>query len=98
MSYTAKPDILTTDQTDLILTLDEEVQQLLSVNDSLSEVGHETYESSVPLVDYLGEGGGARRHEDLSHSVVVPRKTLLVHSQETLRRPLLGHLATDGTR
>lgn len=48
--------------TDLVLTLDEQVQQLLGVDHRLSEVCHETNESRVPLVDNLGEGGGTGRH------------------------------------
>ena len=76
----------------LVLTLDQQVQQLLCVNYSLSKVGHEPNEGCVPLVDDLGEGGGARGHQDLTHTVMEPRQALFVHSQETLCSPLLGHL------
>lgn len=38
---------------DLVLALDQQVQQLLGVDHSLAEVGHETDQSRVPLVHNL---------------------------------------------
>lgn len=35
---------------DLVLTFDQQIQQLLSIDDSLSEVCHQTDQSSVPFV------------------------------------------------
>jgi len=77
---------------DLVLALDQHVQQLLGVDHRLPEVGHEPDERRVPLVDNLGEGGGAGGHEDLADPVVELGHGLLVHAEEALGRPLLGHL------
>ena len=76
----------------LVLTLDKEVQQFLSVDDSLSEVRHQANQSSVPLVDDLCEGSGARRHQNLTNSVVKPSHRLIINSKETLSSTLLRHL------
>ena len=45
------------------------------------------------MLAYLGEGGGARSHEDLSYAVVEPLHGLAINPQETLSRPLLSHLS-----
>ena len=44
------------------------------------------------LRHHLGERGGAGRHEYLAHAVVELGETLLIHTQEALRRALLGDL------
>lgn len=72
--------------------LDERVQQLVRVNDSLSVVGHQTNDGGVPLVDDLGEGGRSRGHEDLSDSVVELLHSVVRDSKESLSGPLLGLL------
>ena len=77
---------------DLVLTLDEEVEQLLRVDDRLAEVRHQTDQRRVPLVDDLGERRRAGRHEDLADAVVELGHRLVVDAQEALRRPLLGDL------
>ena len=78
--------------TNFVLTLDQQVQQFLCVDCGLPEVGHEPDEGRVPLVHNLGEGGGARGHEDLAHPVMEPGHAFVVHPQETLRCALFGHL------
>ena len=40
---------------DLVLTLDEQIQQLLSVDHGLTEVGHQTNQGRVPFVHNLVE-------------------------------------------
>ncbi len=40
----------------------------------------------------LGECGGSRGHQDLTHSVVEALHRFIIHTQETLRRPLFGYL------
>jgi hypothetical protein len=40
----------------LVLTLDKQVQHLLCVHYSLSEVGHQANQCCVPLVSNLSEG------------------------------------------
>lgn len=54
----------------LVLGLDECIQKLVGVDDGFAVVCHETNKSGVPLVDNLGERGGARTHEDLTNAVV----------------------------
>jgi len=51
---------------DLVFALDQEVEKFLSVDDGLAEVGHQTDQGGVPLVDDLGERGGTRRHQNLN--------------------------------
>ncbi len=56
--------------TNLILTLDKQVQQLLCIDHCLPIVGHEADEGRVPLVHNLGEGGGTGCHQYLPHTVM----------------------------
>lgn len=44
---------------------------------------------------YLSEGGGARSHKNLSHSVVEPLHGLIIYTQETLCCPFLCYLKTN---
>lgn len=76
----------------LVLALDEQVEQLLRVDNGLAEIGHEADERRVPLVDDLGERRRARRHEYLTHAVVVLVQRVVVDAQEALGRALFGHL------
>lgn len=46
----------------------------------------------------LGERGGSGGHQDLTHSVVEALHRFIVHTQETLRRPLFGHLRQTQVR
>lgn len=48
--------------------------------------------SHIFLPPYLGEGCGARGHEDLPHAVVKSLHRLIVHTQEALSCALLGDL------
>lgn len=41
---------------------------------------------------YLGEGGGARGHQNLTHTVVEALHWLIIHTQETLSCSLLSNL------
>mmetsp|Transcript_8730 Transcript_8730/g.18587 ORF Transcript_8730/g.18587 Transcript_8730/m.18587 type:complete len:747 (-) Transcript_8730:2392-4632(-) len=75
---------------DLVLTLDQQVQQLLRMHHRLPVVGHEADEGGVPLVGDLGEGGGARGHEHLADAVLKALESLVVHTQEGLSSALLG--------
>ena len=77
---------------DLVLTLHQHVQQLLSVDHRLPEVCHKPNQGSVPFIDNLGEGGGSRGHKNLPDPVVEPRHSVLVHPEETLAGSLLGNL------
>eukprot|EP00964_Phaeocystis_antarctica_P078146 scaffold48598_cov65-Phaeocystis_antarctica.AAC.1 len=77
---------------DLVLALDEQVEQLLRRDGGLAEVGHHADERRVPLVDDLGEGRAARRHEHLPHAVLELAQRDVVDAQEGLRRALLGAL------
>lgn len=43
-------------------------------------------------VTYLGEGGRARGHQNLTHAVVKALHRLIIHTQETLGCPLLSNL------
>lgn len=61
----------------------------------LAVVGHEADERRVPLVDDLGEGGGARGHEHHADAVLEAAERLLVDAQEGLRRALLGVLVLE---
>ena len=80
--------------TDLVLTLHQQIKEFWGVDNSLTEVGHESYESSVPFVDNLCEGCRARCHQDLPHSVVKLGHGVRIHTQETLSSALLGNLHT----
>ena len=73
----------------LVLAFDEEIEKLLSVDHRLAEVRHQANERRVPLVDDLGERGGAGRHEDLTDAVVELLHRLIVDAEEALRRALL---------
>ncbi len=55
---------------DLVLTLDQQIQQLLSVHCGLPVVGHQANEGRVPLVGDLGEGGAATAHQHLPDAVL----------------------------
>ena len=55
---------------DLVLTLDQQVQQLLSVHGGLPVVGHQANEGCVPLVGNLGEGGATTAHQHLPDAVL----------------------------
>lgn len=48
--------------------------------------------SHIFLPPYLGEGCGARGHEDLPHAVVKSLHRLIIHAQEALSCALLGDL------
>ena len=80
---------------DLVLTLDEEVKELLGVNSGLAEVGHQPNQGRVPFVHDLGEGRGAGGHQDLTDAVLKRLQGLVVHAQERLRRALLGGLVLE---
>lgn len=67
-------------RTDLVLTLDQEVKEFRSVDYCLTEVGHESNESSIPFIDNLSECCGARRHQNLTHSVVKLGHRVTVHT------------------
>ena len=79
----------------LVLALHQEIKKLLCVYDSLAVVRHQANQSSVPLVRNLREGGGTRGHENLPDSVFKCLHGLVVHSQESLRSPLLCHLICE---
>jgi len=70
---------------DLVLTLDQQVQQLLSVHSGLSVVGHQANEGCVPLVGDLGEGGAATAHQHLPDAVLKRLESLIIHTQESLQ-------------
>ena len=55
---------------DLVLTLDQQVQELLSVHGGLPVVGHQANEGRVPLVGDLGEGGATTAHQNLPDAVL----------------------------
>ena len=54
----------------LRLALNQKVEQLLRVDHGLAEVGHETNEGRVPLVNDFGESCLTRGHQDHSAPVV----------------------------
>ena len=70
---------------DLVLTLDQQVQQLLSVHGGLPVVGHQANEGCVPLVGDLGEGGATTAHQHLPDAVLKRLESLIIHSQESLQ-------------
>lgn len=72
---------------DLILTLDEQVQQLLSVDSGLPVVGHQPNQGCVPLVGNLGESGAATAHQHLPDAVLKGFESLIIHPQERLQAP-----------
>ena len=76
----------------LVLTLDEQVKQFLCVHDSLSEVGHETDQSSVPLVRDLRECCRTASHQDLSDPVLKALDAIFIDPYESLRGDLLRTL------
>ena len=82
--------------THFVLALDKQVKELLCVDYSLSEVSHQTNQSSVPFVDDLGECGGPRGHQDLTNTVVEATHRLLVDTKEALSCTLLCHLQGEG--
>ena len=69
---------------DLVLTLDQQVQQLLSMDGGLPVVGHQANEGCVPFVGDLGEGGAATAHQHLPDAVLERLQSLIIHSQESL--------------
>mmetsp|Transcript_15271 Transcript_15271/g.46146 ORF Transcript_15271/g.46146 Transcript_15271/m.46146 type:complete len:374 (-) Transcript_15271:3477-4598(-) len=77
---------------DLVLTLDQQVKELLGVHRRLTVVRHQPNQSRVPLVGNLGEGGAAGGHEDLPDTVFKRLQPLVVHTQVRLSCALLGRL------
>ena len=78
---------------DLVLTLDQQVQQLLGVHSSLPVVGHQPNQGCVPLVGNLGESGAATAHQDLPDTVFKLLESLIIHPQESLQAVCIEHSA-----
>ncbi|CAN8015573.1 unnamed protein product, partial [Ixodes persulcatus] len=83
---------------DLVLTLHQQVQQLLGVHHRFAEVCHQPDQGRVPLVHNLHRGREElvsiwTGHEDLPDPVVEPLHGLIVHPEETLGSPLFGNEA-----
>mmetsp|Transcript_889 Transcript_889/g.2133 ORF Transcript_889/g.2133 Transcript_889/m.2133 type:complete len:481 (-) Transcript_889:3567-5009(-) len=76
----------------LVLTLDEQVQESIGVDDRLAEVGHHANEVCVPLVGNLREGRGTGGHEDCSAPVLELLLGLIVNLQERLSGHFLGRV------
>jgi hypothetical protein len=53
-----------------VLGLDESIQKLVRVNDSLSIVRHQADEGCVPFVDNLRKRSRAGTHQDLTNAIV----------------------------
>lgn len=69
---------------DLVLTLDQQVQELLSVHGGFPVVGHQPNESCVPFVGNLGESGAATAHQHLPDPILKGLQCLIIHTQECL--------------
>ena len=78
---------------DLVFTLDQQVQQLLSVDSGLPVVGHQPNERCVPLVGNLCEGGAAAAHQHLPDAVLKGLEGLIIHPQESLQAAGITHLS-----
>ena len=81
-----------THRLDLVFALHQQVQQLLGVDRSFSVVTHQANEGSVPLVSNLGEGGTARRHQNLADTILKALHGFVIDSQEGLGSPLFGEV------
>ena len=75
---TVKPDF--DSGLNLVFAFDQQIEDLLSMDQRLTEVSAQADESSVPLVTNFGEGGTARRHQNVSHTVFEFLHLFLVHS------------------
>mmetsp|Transcript_97181 Transcript_97181/g.274888 ORF Transcript_97181/g.274888 Transcript_97181/m.274888 type:complete len:549 (-) Transcript_97181:3378-5024(-) len=77
---------------DLVLTLHQQVQKRVRVNDGLTEVRGHADEVRVPLVGDLREGRGAGGHQDRPAAVLELLLGLVVDLEERLCGHLLGRI------
>ena len=71
---------------DLVLILHKQIKELLSVEDGLTVVRHETDEGSIPLVGNLSESRCTGAHKDLTDAIVKGLDSFLLHSKVRLGR------------
>lgn len=66
--------------TDLIFTLDKEIQKFGCVDNCFTEVSHEPNQGRIPFVDYFSKCGRARCHQNLSDTIVEFSHGVVVHT------------------
>lgn len=54
----------------LIFCLDKRIEKFIGVDDRFAIIGHQADKGCVPLIHDLGEGRGARAHENLTDTIV----------------------------